>query len=778
MLGQCNLFVGSAVHDKVTSLSGAGLIVGLFFILMYVRLTQFHWVEYTLVALVCGYYFLNKKIQSISLWISISIMILSLHVLSGYFSYLNNQNDIATLLKHDVPFVLIAGLSLMVSYLFAGKNNPNPKESPSVLVHVFTWLAITINVVLHGPGSEYKTFLLGIGAVALFFYARSLKKSPLHWLYQTDTFIAQLIGLLTILSLLKWNVSLSTVFVLMFIETMVYLLIMMKEGEEKLYRLGTGLMNLLAIMIIGYFAFLYFDSDKLSVQNIILLVIALVAATSYHMFTIIYRNANFDLMDFVSKPDSVGKGISSFSFLGSLIGFFFIIIYVQLFRYDWIEYGAVLFMAAYLFIRQKIQSPTLLFSLVIMIVGVHVLNWYNLYEQWNNGYVYVILHGAPLLVIPILSLQWDYVASFNKKIKWFGIYLFSIHLFVLAYLILQPISPILFGVVALVGSLIYFEIANVLGQKYKDKLIDIGQPDRYLLHFAYFGILAFLLRHVFVHLQLEDYWSIIKIRFVIELVAMGVFIYASTLKKSSESIHYKSWNLHPWLIELTLLFFIFTISLEISAFWQSIVWVGTAFALSFIGIKMVSFSRLKLYAFGFYLATAFQVGFLTSSYVTPSTHWTDQAWLSGLFAIALLFAFLVIQFKYINLSLLEVPSSFRKLTLLASAIDKRKEVYNLYPLIFCVAIFFYWSFDKGVLTLLWVVECLSVFIVSLIIRKQQFRYVALAALALCIIRLIFFDLAQASTLAKALVFLGVGVIMLVINFLYRKYKDRFEDEAI
>ncbi|MBC7451198.1 MAG: DUF2339 domain-containing protein, partial [Cytophagales bacterium] len=70
-------------------------------------------------------------------------------------------------------------------------------------------------------------------------------------------------------------------------------------------------------------------------------------------------------------------------------------------------------------------------------------------------------------------------------------------------------------------------------------------------------------------------------------------------------------------------------------------------------------------------------------------------------------------------------------------------------------------------------ECAIVFIISILLKEQHFRYIALGSLAICIIRLVFYDMVQASTLNRALVFLGVGLIMLGMNSLYNKFKTRF-----
>ena len=48
------------------------------------------------------------------------------------------------------------------------------------------------------------------------------------------------------------------------------------------------------------------------------------------------------------------------------------------------------------------------------------------------------------------------------------------------------------------------------------------------------------------------------------------------------------------------------------------------------------------------------------------------------------------------------------------------------------------------------------------------------ALALCSGRLIVFDLMQSDLAIRALVFIGVGGLMLGISALYKKYKHRIE----
>jgi uncharacterized membrane protein len=78
------------------------------------------------------------------------------------------------------------------------------------------------------------------------------------------------------------------------------------------------------------------------------------------------------------------------------------------------------------------------------------------------------------------------------------------------------------------------------------------------------------------------------------------------------------------------------------------------------------------------------------------------------------------------------------------------------------------------LTLLWAAEAFVVFGLSAWLRENQFRFVALAGLAACLVRLVLVDMAQANLAIRGLVFIGVGLLMLGMNAIYNRYRARFE----
>jgi uncharacterized membrane protein len=60
------------------------------------------------------------------------------------------------------------------------------------------------------------------------------------------------------------------------------------------------------------------------------------------------------------------------------------------------------------------------------------------------------------------------------------------------------------------------------------------------------------------------------------------------------------------------------------------------------------------------------------------------------------------------------------------------------------------------------------------LRENQFRYVALAGLGACLVRLVLVDMAEANLALRGVVFIGVGLLMLAMNAIYNRYRTRFE----
>jgi hypothetical protein len=120
------------------------------------------------------------------------------------------------------------------------------------------------------------------------------------------------------------------------------------------------------------------------------------------------------------------------------------------------------------------------------------------------------------------------------------------------------------------------------------------------------------------------------------------------------------------------------------------------------------------------------------------------------------------------------PVGLKPLAKLAEQVGRKPHLWLLYPFFAGVALFLFWRFDRTLLTVLWSAEAFVLFCLSVWLREGQLRYVALAALGACMLRLLLVDMAQSNLGMRGAVFLGVGLLMLGMNAIYARYKTRFE----
>lgn len=636
------------------------------------------------------------------------------------------------------------------------------------LAHLTNWFYFGIGLSLHSTGSKYKTFIIILGAIAGFVLARRAKKLNIPWLYRTDTLMSYLVLLFASSTLIAWEVDWLFISVLIFVETSAFTLLIMQQKERFLYQVASFTVFLSSFGLLGV-AFLSISISEIGIADwqkiAVILIFALLIAALAHFYDKEKRNAFFE------KTPRI-----NLSFLGLWIPLTLFFVFALTYQYTGSEYVVFTIALALVFLRQKFQSDWLAVGMSLFLIAYHLLAWnYLYYEVSDLGILRKFIYGLPFLLLSASFIYFSYVKSLQKHFKFIGIYAFGIQIGILSFLILNVISPMIIGVLSLVFSVLFLEIAQFVRKKYSNTIQNIGSPDRYLLHLAYGFLLVFFARHILVHLQLETYFLFLKLRLWIEIFALLVLLYWASAKAPKNKPIYKSWIfVQPLFIELSLIFIVFTVSLEFEPFWHLLIWIGMAFGILGIGLRFEGFSRLRFYSILFYWATAFQLAFLMSTPV-PSRNWYEQYQFSGVLAIVLQFVFLYVFYNYSNLKNTVFPKSLKYFENLSTKVAATLNVWVLYPLIFSVAVFLFFEFDKAILTLLWVVECLAIFVLSLVLRANQFRYMALAGLAICVVRLLFFDMSQASILTKALVFVGVGIIMLGINALYSKYKDRFDE---
>lgn len=639
-------------------------------------------------------------------------------------------------------------------------------------VHLLNWIYMATGFLLYSTGSKWNTVILTVASLIAFLLARRARRIGIRWLYITDSLIAQSIALFALSTLSRWGMDSLMITALCYLEIFIFLFMMIQEQETILRKIGVYLHHFSGIVLM-LVALTYLNYQDIStiIRGSCILGIALVLETAFHVYTVKRYPGIIDFFLLNQKKDHTYHG----SFGGIAIGLITLTLFGHLFEFIWSPVVFALVSCLLLVIRQRVQSHGLGIGMFLLLFLAHGIAWLHISRQEFSHEWKLILYAVPFLIVSIVAARRSFIEEIQRHLNWPGIYLFITHLSICGFIIFNPISPFIPGIFWLVLSLACFETAHILRIKNGDSLDNQGAPDRFILHGAYTLMALFLARHVLVHMQSPLALGMVKIRLIIELFALAVMLFWAMTRQPEISKPFKGWRvLHPLMWELFLLFSIFVIALEVPSPWHPASWVAAAFILLWIGETLTErLSRFRFYSLVLYWMAAFHIAFIATSDVTPSVQWLDQAWIGGCIALVLQLGQLIYYYHRSRLDTVDFPPAVSFFKGFSHLIYKRQNIWIYYPFFLAVALFLYWSFDRSVLTLLLVAEAFAIFVLSVILKENHFRYISMGALLCCLIRLIFFDLSQSATITRALVFLGVGIIMIVMNTLYNKYKDRF-----
>jgi len=91
--------------------------------------------------------------------------------------------------------------------------------------------------------------------------------------------------------------------------------------------------------------------------------------------------------------------------------------------------------------------------------------------------------------------------------------------------------------------------------------------------------------------------------------------------------------------------------------------------------------------------------------------------------------------------------------------------------------------NKGVfklgLSILWGIYALALIYLGIYKRRKYLRIGAIILFAVTLLKLFFYDISHLNTISRTIVFISLGVLLLIISFLYNKFKDKIsEDEKL
>jgi uncharacterized membrane protein len=84
--------------------------------------------------------------------------------------------------------------------------------------------------------------------------------------------------------------------------------------------------------------------------------------------------------------------------------------------------------------------------------------------------------------------------------------------------------------------------------------------------------------------------------------------------------------------------------------------------------------------------------------------------------------------------------------------------------------------DKLGLSILWGIYALSIIILGIWKRQKHLRIMAIILFGITLVKLFFYDKAHLPTISKTIVFVSLGTLLLIISFLYNKYKSKIFEE--
>ena len=78
----------------------------------------------------------------------------------------------------------------------------------------------------------------------------------------------------------------------------------------------------------------------------------------------------------------------------------------------------------------------------------------------------------------------------------------------------------------------------------------------------------------------------------------------------------------------------------------------------------------------------------------------------------------------------------------------------------------------GLLTLSWSLEGIALLALGFALRERALRLSGLSLLLLCIGKVFFYDLRNLETIFRILSFIGLGVVLLLVSWIYTRFKDQ------
>ena len=652
--------------------------------------------------------------------------------------------------------MMVFGAAALAHYRrdYAQPTLPSPLQ---VGTHLAAWLLLALALFVYVPSSLVRGALLLVIGVVAYFLARRSCALRVPWLLRADTMAAQVFVLLALASGFDLGMSASLVLLCVFAETLGFRWLVPREEDAWLDQVADGLPVLAAALLAATgFRDLVLPEERQTGVAAVLFTGSALAVLGQRLL----RTPPEDhAVPYFAKNLDAWAG-SPGTLLGALAGVLVVGGLAAVLDRPWLEVVALGAAGALLLAWTRLRRAGLQAGATIALSGAHVMSWSTLLTNADASAATVTSHLAPLAALGGLAI---WIAR-RGWIRPLAIVLAGITAAMAAHLYFDPVSALIPGVAWLVLSLLALELANRLA----------GRDSRTVLLLGYGYLAAFIACYALVIVQTPAYVGIVSMRLLIELFAIAVLGYWWLFRPRAAMATDRTWLLvHPLFVELTLAGVAVTVVVEIAAQWSAVAWAAIALLLLSPPAERLLDARARLYSLVFYWVSVVDMAVVLSTLEVPLRRWFDQPEFTSLVAIALQVAYAAWAHCRLRFEALGLPAWLAVLGPLGRVATQHRNVCLYYPLFAGIALFLHWRFDRSLLTLLWAGEAFVVFVLSAWLRENQFRYVALGGLAVCLARLVLIDMAEANLALRGVVFIGVGSLMLGMNAIYNRYRARF-----
>ncbi|RSK32552.1 hypothetical protein [Hymenobacter metallilatus] len=449
------------------------------------------------------------------------------------------------------------------------------------------------------------------------------------------------------------------------------------------------------------------------------------------------------------------------------------------YEHTWAGWAMAGLLLGLLLLRRWVRVPGLWLGVVVTAVVYQLLQWnHALPAKTDFPPLAVLGYLLPLLAVSGAGLATSWWAAAGRYLRWPWLYLLGLQAVLLCWATFAPYSEalpvLLWSLLAAVAA----GTAQVVRRSIPSSsgLFRAGFPDRFLLHLTYALLAVALVGHF--HVVLHHTLSLLVGIPARRLTAGALLLLLGTLawqRPPATEPEYRSWRyLQPLLPEAALLFGSFTLWYEVRTQWLALLWIAAAFGLTLAAPRLPwHLRRIQAYGLLFFGAAVIWSCFSALQYVETGQLLTP-GWACTAAAVALLFGYAAVRLQQSARHPAFWPPVLAPLAGLSQLPPAVLIPVLLYPAFTALTVLLVQSFDTSVLTVLLMLEVVAAFMSSLLLRRQDLRYLALAGMALSLARLLFFDLRQTGTITRAVVFILMGLLLLGMNALYARFKSRFE----